>query len=92
MAREHHVRFFVKIKKPYDEKILLCMNMTLADLWKVTLNMWQEIFRSFHTEIDFINSANVTELRERGNPTPFNTITRDNIMFRESWIISGEHS
>jgi len=92
VAREQHVRFFVKNKKPYDEKILSCMNMTLADLGKVTLNMRQEISRSFRREIDFINSAKVTERWERSNPTPCNTITGDSIRFRESWIISGEHS
>jgi ketopantoate reductase len=54
--------------------------------------MWQEISRGFRTEIDFINSAKVTELRERGNSTPFNTITGDKIRLRESRITSGEHS
>jgi len=92
VAHEQHVRFFVKIKKPYDEIFLSCMNMTLADLGKVTLNLWQEISRGFRTEIDFINSAKVTERWERGNSTPFNMITGDSIRFRESCIISGEHS
>ena len=92
VAHEQHVRFFVKIKKPYDENFLSCMNMTLADLGKVTLNLWQEISRGFRTEIDFINSTIVNEWRERGIPTLINTITGDKIRLRESRITSGEHS
>jgi len=92
VAREQHVRFFAKIKKSYAEKFSSCIDMTLADLWTVIMNVGQDISRGFRTEIDFINSTIVNEWRERGIPTPINTITGDKIRLRESRITSGEHS